>query len=416
MFELQSAISIRRQEAERFFSAAAFNWPDLALEQCGWLSPAVFSDVRYRTFWEKLLETRDPIIAAQAVDLMMIADLAADRSLEGIFFASDLRPFANRVASEKWAYDTAERLPLLAKALGDGEIDLAQGMTREMGTNSPQSVEHVPDISDAAQDFIKILHEDGHTIRTGIEKFDQAVGGLWRKTETIICARPSMGKTAISLQIATGCADYGAKVLIFSLEMIAREWWARLVCGAAEVSYRDMMAKRLSGTDIELIEQWHKSMLNRYAGKIMIDDRRHSSLDIWRKCASERPDVVIVDHIGLAADPMPKGLNEVKRLGIITQNLKDMAKELNCSVLGLSQLNRSLENRQDKHPTMADIRDSGEIEQNADFILGLHREKDLLDPKQRYSQADLEVLKFRNGPGSIMMRFQFDGLKQKFIE
>jgi len=121
---------------------------------------------------------------------------------------------------------------------------------------------------------------------------------------------------------------------------------------------------------------------------------------------------VIVDHLRLLKDK-DQWRSEVKRQGHITQRLKDIAKEFNCHMMVLAQLNRGVESRNDKSPTLSDLRDSGEIEENADLVLGLHR-PDYYDKEDNpvISSTELITLKFRNGP-RVRFELSFNKIRQK---
>jgi replicative DNA helicase len=193
--------------------------------------------------------------------------------------------------------------------------------------------------------------------------------------------------------------------------MASRALWARATCGVVRIPYRDILNKSITQDQDKRITEVNTELMDAYSDRLMIDDRAQTTQDLWRKVANIKPDVIVVDHIRLFADRNDK---EVKRLGEITWNLKKIAKEFDICVLALAQLNRQLEQRQDRHPTMADLRDSGEIEENADVILGLHRDKIYLEQPKEKTPADLVVMKFRDGPANQLIKLTFDGLGQWF--
>jgi replicative DNA helicase len=160
----------------------------------------------------------------------------------------------------------------------------------------------------------------------------------------------------------------------------------------------------------QLIKE-NTKLMETYSDYLWIDDATpKTTSDIWKIVAAHQPDVLIVDHLRLLADKIKE--SEVKRLGIITWSLKQIAKEFNLAVIALAQLNRSLESRLEKRPTLADLRDSGEIEENGDIIIGLHRENHDLQAVKTPCEAI--ILKFRDGPSDLRIHMEFDGLRQWF--
>jgi replicative DNA helicase len=253
-------------------------------------------------------------------------------------------------------------------------------------------------------------------IDTGIPILQRNLGGLERQTLTIIAARPSMGKTALALQLAMAAADSGAKVAFFSLEMSRMSLFGRMACGAAEISYVDYRARRLSAEQETNIKDCAEDLIEKYEGRITINDKTNTKTeDLWRFCAEVRPDVIFVDHLSKVADV---GDNEVRRLGHVSWGGKQLAKEFDLSSVYLMQLNRQLENREQKEPKLSDLRDSGEIEQDADVVLFVHRpdyyEQPL--PNQVMSRTKLIIGKDRNGARNYAMPMMYHMRKQKFYE
>lgn len=410
MTDILTDIIIRKREAEKALASAAFLRPDIALTECGWLSPGDITDERVRKFWTVLLESKDQTVAALAVGTDYLGELAAGAGSEGIFYGSGVNQHADNVAKEAWFYAVASRLGSLAKALSAGEMERAQAIIGDIDSEAPKAATQIPNSADVGIDFLAGISESNQTIMTGT-KLDQSAGGLWRSTLSILCARPSIGKTALGFQIARNIAASGNKVIFASMEMGRRALWARAACGVARIAYRDILAKRVSDAKLAHLTRCNTELIDKYGDNLLIDDKPQSTSDLWRKVASANPDVVVVDHIRLFLD---HGDNETRRLGEITWNMKQIAKEFNIHVMGLAQLNRQLESRQDKRPTLSDLRDSGQIEENADFVMGLHRERTFVEKPTEKSPAELVILKFRDGPADILLRLTFDGLGQWF--
>jgi replicative DNA helicase len=411
---LSEAILYRAKEAEELFAAYVWREPDLALVECGWLDPKMIRDERIRQFWEVVLKTKNSSIASLQSGLHEDLYRWSMRFVDEPFSTNALTA-AKRIQEEAYLLDVSHRLPEIARAVSHGDIELVQRLSRQNVECLPISEATIPTSITVGLDFISKLDDARVTIPTYIVPLDNALGGLWRGTELVICSRPSVGKTALSWQIARNIASSKKKVLFISLEMSANNLWARAVCGAAGISYREVISERgvpeKREYQIKQLTSENTKLIEKYSDYLLIDDLTpKTTADLWKIAAAHQPDVIIVDHQRLLADKTKE--NEVKRLGMITWSLKQIAKEFNLAVIALAQLNRSLESRVEKRPTLADLRDSGEIEENGDIIIGLHRENN--DLQSVKTPCEAIILKFRDGPSDLRIHMEFDGLKQWF--
>lgn len=248
-------------------------------------------------------------------------------------------------------------------------------------------------------------------VPTGFIDLDRKMSGLQPGELIIVAGRPSMGKTSLALNFAECAAlENGLPVAIFSLEMTAAQLGTRLLGSIARVSTQKMRNGRLSD------QEW--ADLSDAMGKlhdlpIYIDDagsltamqvrararrmkRQHSKLGL-----------VVIDYLQLM-ESSSEGENRATEVSEITRSLKAMAKELDCPVVALSQLNRKVDERLDKRPVMSDLRESGAIEQDADAILFIYREAvykpDL--PAEQQTKAEVIIGKQRNGPiGTVYLTY-----------
>jgi len=244
-------------------------------------------------------------------------------------------------------------------------------------------------------------------VPTGFRDIDTLTGG-WQNSDLIIVAgRPSSGKTAFALSLASNAATHKIKptpVGIFSLEMSIQQLIMRLLCAEARVDAHAVRTGRLPEDD------WKRLSIG--AGRlakanIFIDDS--ASLGILELRAKARRlkaehniGLVIVDYLQLMQGPR-SAENREKEISAISRSLKALAKELNIPVIALSQLSRAVEGRTDKRPILSDLRESGAIEQDADVVMFVHRPEMFLDPKsekaaEAQGKADIIVGKQRNGP------------------
>lgn len=263
-----------------------------------------------------------------------------------------------------------------------------------------------------AGEFIELLHNlEGRSIPTYIAPLDHCVGGLERQTLTVLGARPSMGKTSLAWQIARNVAASGKGVCFFSLEMSAASLWARAACGMSAIRWRDVRAGQVTPDQLCQIETNSQILAERYGQTLRVSDGGFTSAAIWQTCAYHAPDLVVVDHVRLVKD---RNESEIKRLGSITESLKDLSKVMNCAVLCLVQLSRNLEKRDNKRPELSDIRDSGEIEENADLVLMLYRADYYDDRPTAQSETEVLVRKFRDDVLSQKATLSYDLARQWF--
>ena len=258
-----------------------------------------------------------------------------------------------------------------------------------------------------------------HGIPTGFKKLDEMTSGLQRGDLVIIAARPSMGKTALALNMAMHAAlhapDPGG-VVIFSLEMPAKQLVMRLLASEALVDMSRMRSGRF------LREDWQNMAhaVGRMAQTpVFIDDTPGLTvLNVRARCRrilrrEKRLNLVVIDYLQLMRGPANSERRE-QEISAITRNLKILAKELDVPIIALSQLNRSIETRRGqkgaagtaKRPLMSDLRESGAIEQDADVIMFIHREEVYTPDTPDAGMADLILAKQRNGPiGDIRLAY-----------
>ncbi|MBW1646070.1 MAG: replicative DNA helicase [Deltaproteobacteria bacterium] len=247
-------------------------------------------------------------------------------------------------------------------------------------------------------------------VPSGFKKLDALTSGFQKSDLIIIAGRPSMGKTAFALNIAQYTAITAeVPVAIFSLEMAKEQLVIRMLCSEAEVDAHNLRRGFLSRED------WPK--LTQAAGllteaPIYIDDTPALSvLEMRAKArrlkAEQNLGLIIVDYLQLMRGATRHVESREREISEISRSLKSLAKELDVPVIALSQLNRSVESRQDKRPQLADLRESGAIEQDADVILFVYRDEvyDKENPDVK-GLAEIIVGKQRNGPiGKVDLKF-----------
>ncbi|MCK6392072.1 DnaB-like helicase C-terminal domain-containing protein [Zoogloea sp.] len=240
---------------------------------------------------------------------------------------------------------------------------------------------------------------------TGFRRFDEMTGGLEPGQLVIVGARPAMGKTIFACNVATHAAAAGTPVLFVTLGMTRREIAARILAARSGVSVQAMRSDACRQDDYDRMSSAVGCTM---AWPFFIDDTPAVSVAYVRAKArrihrNHGLGLVVIDYLGLMRGT---GDNRTQEVGSISRGLKALAKELKVPVIALAQLNRGNEARADKKPTLADLRDSGEIEQDADIVAMLHRESEYRDSPELEGLAHLLIRKNRNGPtGECLLTF-----------
>jgi replicative DNA helicase len=248
-------------------------------------------------------------------------------------------------------------------------------------------------------------------IPTGFDNLDILTSGLQRGDLIIIAGRPSMGKTAFAMNLSQNASmrsdDVGV-VAIFSLEMSSQQIAMRMLASEARVDMQHLRTGRFSAEDWRKLAAASGSLAE---SAIHVDDTPAITvLELRSKCRrlkreAKHLDLVVIDYLQLMTGRADSE-HRAQELSEITRSLKGLAKELNVPVIALSQLNRSLEARADKRPMMADLRESGAIEQDADIIMFIYRDEVYNKKPENEGLAEIIVAKQRNGPiGNIKLTF-----------
>jgi replicative DNA helicase len=253
---------------------------------------------------------------------------------------------------------------------------------------------------------LEALYDHGNTVAglpTGFLDLDDRMGGL--AGLTVVGARPSVGKTAWALTVARhAAATQGTPVLFFSLEMSRAEISQRLMCSEGRVDGMRIRNGQLLESD------WPKisNALGRLGeAPLYVDDRVTTSVAEMRSRATRLRSrlgslgLIVVDYVQLMAG-REKAENRQVQLAEISRGLKILSRELEVPVLALSQLSRAVELRADKRPQLADLRETGAWEQDADAVIGLYRDELYYPESDDKGMAEVAILKNRNGPTGVI--------------
>lgn len=311
-------------------------------------------------------------------------------------------------------YDESKNLSELIETAESQLFDVSQ-------THVKQDVVSLETILSESFDRLDELHKDKGKIRglpTGFKDMDSILAGLQQSDLFILAARPSMGKTALALNLAHNVAVQSKQpVLVFSLEMSKEQLVDRMLAMESGVDAWALRTGNLTDSDFEKIGH---AMGTLSEAQIFIDDTPGITVsDLRTKArreAHQRPlGLIIVDYLQLMSGGGKYGGdgNRVQEISEISRGLKGIARELNLPVIALSQLSRSVESRSPQIPQLSDLRESGSIEQDADVVAFIYRE-DYYNPEtERKNITDIFIRKHRNGPtGGVEL--YFDKEKQRF--
>ena len=284
----------------------------------------------------------------------------------------------------------------------------------EEGSRTKQGFQRMDHLVMQLIDRVTELAENGAEevtgVRTGFYELDRKTAGLQPGDLIVLAARPSMGKTAFALNIAEHVAVHeGLPVVVFSMEMGASQLALRLVGSLGRIDQQHLRTGALRDDEwtrlTEAVDKLGKA-------SVFIDETpalnpaelRARARRQARQCG--RLGLIVVDYLQLMSGSSSSDENRATELGEISRGLKALAKELQCPVIALSQLNRSVETRNDKRPMMSDLRESGAIEQDADVIMFIYRDDYYNKDSKEPGVAEIIIGKQRNGPtGEVKLTF-----------
>jgi replicative DNA helicase len=247
-------------------------------------------------------------------------------------------------------------------------------------------------------------------VATGFYDFDRMTSGLQPGDLVVLAARPSMGKTALAINIAEHVAlNEGLPVAVFSMEMGASQLAIRIVGSIGRIDQSRLRTGKLTADEwprlTESIEKLRNVSLHiDETPGLTPSELRANARRLARQCG--KLGLIVVDYLQLMSGSTSDGENRATEIGEISRGLKMLAKELQCPVMALSQLNRSVEQRTDKRPMMSDLRESGAIEQDADVIMFIYRDDYYNKDSKEPGVAEVIIGKQRNGPtGTVKLAF-----------
>jgi len=419
-------------QAEQALLGSIMIRPDCLHDLVDIVHPEAFYLPKHEWIYSSILQL---FTKSEAIDALTLSNLLTERKqldkCGGLDYIADL---SNAVPSSSNAIYYAEIIQKkhIARSLITAANDIASNSYEELlevadlidhaekklfevsGLMKVSDITSLPDELAGAFERLERLSNSSQSLRgvsTGFKSLDNKLSGLQRSDLIILAARPSVGKTALALDIARQTAlHHDSSVLIFSLEMSSNQLVDRMLAAESKVdAWKLRTGKVRSDTDFGKL----RDALDRLSSaKIHIDDNAGNTVlnmrSVARRVKREHGlDIIIVDYLQLMS---PSGRfknsdNMVQHITEISRSLKILAREMDVPVLALSQLSRAVEQRGGK-PRLSDLRDSGSIEQDADIVMFIHRER---EENGRSSNAEILIEKHRNGPvGKIDMIFDTD--------
>lgn len=408
-------------EAERTVLGAILVEPTALSSAAAVLRRQHFHSEQHRVIYGAMLDMVD---MQRSVDLVTLKDeLAARGHLEsagGAVYLAGLLDGLPRLSNvDEWALIVQEKAILrrviqaagrvLAAAQDEGArgsevLDRAYTEIMNAADDSVQETFHEPeaDLQDA-MDYIGQLSQakGGLTgLTTGLRDLDAMLGGLMPGDLIVLAARPSMGKTALALNIGEAVVRKGGSVGMFSLEMTRKQLSTRRLCSEARVSTAEVRGNGSDRAWARLAKTWDDLRKRAF----YVDDTFTTTVSQIAakarrlKMRTKQLDLVIVDYMQLIQGDGED--NRQLEVAAISRGLKGLAKSLGVPVLALSQLSRAGAGQSGKarRPQLSDLRDSGAIEQDADVVVFIHRESEIEETDENRGIADLIVAKQRNGP------------------
>lgn len=429
-------------EAERSLIGSAILDPRVVDDVALVVRPEMFGAERHRTIWTAIHTLYE---AHGGVDLVQLETaLIRGGSLNhvgGVAYLMDIAEAVPSAASAPFYAQQVADAHMLRQLVEASSLNIHDAYTVPNGTT--ESVRKVLDMAESRlfkitdtdtanepQQLAELIEaelnasgeaEDG--IPTGYNDLDRILGGLRPGELTILAARPSVGKTALAMNMAEQVAFAGFAVGVFSMEMGRVAITQRLMSARSGVDATKIRAGRATAEEIKKIRDAARELS---AVSFIIDDKPGLSVTELRSMArrmkgKHKIDCLFIDYMQLMNAPGSSRESRQAEVSEISRGIKALARELDIPVVCLSQLNRESENRIDKRPKLSDLRESGSIEQDADVVLLLHREEyhHRGDPAwaemndEKIGLAEVIVAKQRNGPCEICY-LHFDGPTMRF--
>jgi replicative DNA helicase len=427
------------QEAEKTVLGALLLDPEAIIKISDFLKPEDFYDPTYRVIFGAIFQLYNN---HEPIDFITVSNKLADnKTIQNIGGSAFLADLASSVPTSSHIYQYGQIVK--AKSLHRSIIDAGRrivGLGYEVDMPVPElldSVErtvfqitnvflkdkfvHIKDILDDRYEKFAELHaaEDSGGVKgvpSGFAALDFKLSGFQPSDLVILAARPSMGKTALALNIAVNAAVRHRKTVgVFSLEMSKEQLVDRLFASMLGVDSWKLQRGKLDDSDFQ---NMGPIMDDLSKANIFIDDSSASSMAEFRTKARRLQmehglDMIVIDYLQLMSTGNNSYAgNRVQEISEISRTIKQIARELRIPIVALSQLSRAVEARPDKSPQLSDLRESGSIEQDADVVMMMYRDDYYNEDSDRAGITDIFIRKHRNGPiGRVELMFKKEQMR-----
>jgi replicative DNA helicase len=386
----------------------------------------------YRTTHQRIYQVMMELVEDdQPVDLVTVTTELNNRKwleeIGGVSYLSDLANSVPTAANIGYYANNVEEKSILRRLIkaatqiasngyaGQDEVaDILSQAEKSIldvaGRRTSDGFTPIKDVLVETYERIELLHNsssDMTGIPSGYRDLDKMTSGFQSSDLIILAARPSVGKTAFALNVAQNvAARAGETVAIFSLEMSAPQLVQRMLCAEGNIDANRMRTGSFQEKDWEKLTM---AIATLSKAPIYIDDSPGITVSqIRSKCrrlkAEQGLGVILIDYLQLIHGSGKE--NRQQEISAISRTLKGIARELNCTVIALSQLSRAVEQRQDKRPMLSDLRESGSIEQDADIVAFLYRDDYYDQESENKNVIEILIAKQRNGPvGKVELAF-----------
>lgn len=417
-------------EAERGVLGSILIDKDGIIQVSGFLQPTDFYDNANALVYDTML---DLFASNRPIDLLTVRELLDDRKkLEAAGGNSYLLELSNSIFTSSNIYQYAQIVKhkaVLRRLIKAGSDILSYGYDEESELNVllekgeqalfsvtqtfiQNKLVHIKDIIGLRYEEFAEIHENPEygkqgAIYTGFKSIDGKLGGMKPGDMVIVAARPSMGKTAVTLNFCLNVAEAGKNVAIFSLEMSKEQLTDRMIAATMGVDSWKLHKGELQDEEFAKMGDALESLSR---ANIYIDDSPGGNLmEIKSKARRLKMesglDMVVIDYLQLMGGGNPA--NRVQEISEISRGIKALARELQVPIIALSQLSRAVESRTTKEPILSDLRESGSIEQDADVVMMLYREDYYDEFTEKKGITNVFIRKNRNGPvGQADLKFE----------
>lgn len=351
----------------------------------------------------------------KSVDYITLLTKREPSVLGGANYLFDLKRFANAVRFDEYKdlvinhWKEREKSRLLHQAIQQNWniLDIQKSFDDLQDLNMETGCTLLTDDLVAQYERPFRPMEEAKGIATGLHDLDKLLNGFQDSEYIVVAARPSMGKTDILNHFALQAGWNGHLPIVFSLEMSRKSMVDRLIAATGEYNRLRMRDPHQHFTETQK-NKWTGTLNHLNNATLHVHDRSGMSVNeikakartIIKSSPSKRP-IIFIDYLQIIR-PEGKVFNQTQAIGQISSELKMMAKEFDCPVVVLSQLSRSVEARNDKRPIMSDLRDSGNIEQDADVVAFLYRDDYYERDREPTNLLEIQIAKHRNGPTGMI--------------